>query len=140
MPCIANTDDLRFRDQFESGEISTADFSHRNHLRLAFVYLTESDTEEAGDRMRAALLKFLDDNNVPAGKFHKTLTISWIMAVKHFMQKAESAASFEEFIAADDRLLDPNIMLTHYSRDTLFSETARTIFVAPDVQAIPQYA
>ena len=90
--------------------------------------------------MRAALLKFLDDNNVPAGKFHETLTISWIMAVKHFMQKAESAASFEEFIAADDRLLDPNIMLTHYSRDTLFSETARTIFVAPDVQAIPQYA
>ena len=129
--------DVDFKDNFEAGKVPPSEFHHRDHLRLVFVYLCESNVETANDKMRAALKKFLKDNDVPPAKYHETLTYSWVQAVRHFMEKAESAASFEELLAVDDRLLDTGIMLSHYKRETLFSEKARTEFVPPDVEVIP---
>lgn len=131
--------DVEFKDNFEAGNVPPSGFHHRDHLRLVFVYLCESDVETANLRMRVALKKFLKDNDVPPEKYHETLTCSWVQAVRHFMEKAESAASFEEFLAADDRLLNTDIMLSHYKRETLFSDKARREFVSPDVQVIPQH-
>ena len=87
--------------------------------------------------MRAALKAFLSINGVPADKYHETLTLSWIQAVRHFMDRAGPTLSFADFIAADDRLLDSKIMLSHYSSDHLFSNDARKSFVAPDLSPIP---
>lgn len=91
-------------------------------------------------RMRQAIRAFLKRNDVPADKYHETLTRAWLMAVAYFMGKAEPAASFDRFIAQDDRLLDTKIMLTHYRKTTLFSDPARAAFIAPDVQPIPKVA
>ena len=138
MSVTPSASDMEFRTSFEAGGIPPSGFSHREHLRLAYVYLCESDTDEALEKMRSALKRFLDANNVPAGKYHETLTLSWLQAVGHFMNLSQGAASFDGFLAADDRLLDTNIMLTHYRRETLFSEKARLDFVAPDLQPIPR--
>lgn len=139
MTMTPSTDDIDFKDRFEAGKVLPADFHHRNHLRLVFVYLCESDTITANDRMRVSLKKFLKDNNVPSGKYHETLTYSWVQAVRHFMQKAGRAGSFEEFLSADERILNTEIMATHYRKETLFSGKARTEFVPPDIQPIPQH-
>lgn len=130
-------DDVRFKDRFEAGVVKPADFHHRDHLRLVYVYLCDSDPQTANERMRVSLKKFLKENDVPASKFHETLTTSWVLAIKHFMAKAEPVASFDAFIATDDRLLDTNIMLNHYARDTLFSDQARGAFMQLDLQPIP---
>jgi len=131
--------DIDFKNRFEAGEVEPCGFRHRDHLRLAYVYLCEGSIETANDRMRLSLAKFLKDNDVPPSKYHETLTVSWTQAVKHFMVMAGSPASFDEFIAADERLLHTNIMLTHYDRETLFSDQARYEFVQPDIEPIPQY-
>lgn len=132
-----STSDLDFKDQFEAGEVGPSDFHHRDHLRLVFVYLCESPAETAIERMRIALKRFLKDNNVPLEKYHETLTSSWVHAVRHFMEWTPAQESFDAFVAADDRLLDTDIMLSHYKRETLFSDKARTEFIAPDLQEIP---
>ncbi|MEX0369911.1 MAG: hypothetical protein AB3N09_04715 [Tateyamaria sp.] len=137
MTMMPSQDDLDFRDVFETGGVAPDDFSHRAHLRLAYVYLCEAGIDTAMPRMRNALHTFLKRNGVPASKYHETLTRSWLMAVQHFMDRASPAASFNGFLSQDDRLLDTGIMLTHYSKDTLFSDAARAAFVAPDLQAIP---
>lgn len=137
MDASASKSDKVFRDRFEAGEVPPQDFHHREHLRLAYVYLCEDAPEQANARMRSALKSFLDANGVPPEKYHETLTYSWILAVRHFMERAGYVGSFDAFLACDDRLLDTEIMLTHYKRDTLFSDEARTVFVAPDVQDIP---
>ena len=137
MTMIPAPDDLAFRDRFDAGLVAPAQFDHRAHLRLAFVYLCEGPVDAAMTRMRAALQAFLARNGVPADKYHETLTASWLKAVQYFMDKATSAASFNGFLKQDDRLLDTRIMLTHYRKDTLFSDAARAAFVAPDLQAIP---
>ncbi|MEL6417052.1 MAG: hypothetical protein AAFY39_01415 [Pseudomonadota bacterium] len=132
-------EDVGFKDRFEAGEVGPSEFRHRDHLKLVYVYLCEDSVEAANDRMRLSLTKFLKDNDVPASKYHETLTLSWTQAVKHFMLQAGAPASFDEFIAVDERLLDTNIMLTHYERETLFSDRARSEFVQPDVEPIPQH-
>ncbi|MGB7181177.1 MAG: hypothetical protein WBD51_04520 [Burkholderiaceae bacterium] len=139
MNASAAIDDIRFRDDFESGRVMPADFHHRDHLRLAYVYLCESSLADAHGRMRSAIMKFLSANNVPSHKYHETLTKSWLKAVKHFLVCAGNISSFEQFLSADDRLLNIEIMLTHYSQTRLFSELARAQFVEPDLQAIPEY-
>ena len=132
--------DLEFRDRFEAGGVGASEFRHREHLRLAFVYLSEGDAAQASRRMRLSLKGFLAANGAPASKYHETLTRSWVEAVAYFISKAHPAASFDAFLAQDDRLLDHRIMLTHYARETLFSETARRRFVRPDREPIPAAA
>jgi hypothetical protein len=131
--------DLEFRDAFESGAVAPSSFRHRDHLRLAYVYLCEGEVETAHKRMRNSIRRFLDLNGVDPAKYHETLTLAWIQAVRHFMEMSSQATSFDDFIEHDQRLLDTSIMLTHYSKNALFSDRARKEFLAPDRQAIPLY-
>lgn len=137
MMTMPSQNDLDFRADFEAGRIAPTAFDHRAHLRLAYVYLCEGPVEAALPRMRQALQNFLRRNGVPASKYHETLTRSWLMAVAYFMGRARASQSFQRFLQRDDRLLDTRIMLTHYRKDTLFSDKARMDFVAPDLQSIP---
>ena len=132
--------DREFRAAFEAGAFAPADFSHRAHVRLAYVYLADSDVNLALERMRAALVSFLSHHGIPATKYHETLTRAWILAVDHFMHRSPAAASADDFIARNPLLLDTKIMLTHYSASLLFSDTARARFVEPDLDPIPRYA
>lgn len=130
-------DDREFRDRFESCEVRPADFDHRAHLRLAYVYLVESDTSTAYESMRHALGRFLECNGIEYSKYHDTMTRAWIMAVRHFMESTPGAESADSFIDQNPRMLDPKIMLTHYSAELLFSDEARAAYVEPDLDPIP---
>jgi hypothetical protein len=132
-------DDRRFAEDFAAGRIEPGAFDHRAHIRLAYTLLVERDTETALTLMRAALLGFIRHNNVPVAKYHETLTRAWILAVRHFMAISPAAASADEFIASNPRMLDAKIMLTHYSAEVLFSQEARARFVEPDLERIPRY-
>jgi len=134
-----STSDVEFRMAFEAGAIAPADFSHRAHVRLAYVYLADTDVNLALERMRGALLVFLTRNNIPASKYHETLTRAWILAVNHFMHRTPETTSSDDFIARNEVLLDSKIMLTHYSAGLLFSDGARQEFVEPDLDPIPRH-
>jgi hypothetical protein len=131
--------DRTFRSDFEAGRITPSQFDHRAHVRLAYVYLAEGGVEAAADAMRNALLAFLERNAIDPVKYHETLTRSWILAVRHFMERTPAAESADAFIAANPVLLDSKIMLTHYSASLLFSSEARAQFVEPDLQDIPRH-
>jgi hypothetical protein len=134
-----NSSDREFRVAFETGAFAPADFSHRAHVRLAYVYLADTDLDLALERMRAALIAFLSHHGIPATKYHETLTRAWILAVHHFMHRSPDAASADDFIARNPLLLDSKIMLTHYSAGLLFSDAARAAFVEPDLDPIPRH-
>ena len=131
--------DCDFRITFETCAVAPADFGHEAHVRLAYVYLAELGVESAVERMRQALLAFLEHNNIPRSKFHETLTRSWILAVRHFMNRS-SSVSASDFIAKNPELLDSKIMFTHYSASVLFSAEARERYVEPDLDPIPHQA
>lgn len=130
-------DDSRFRDDFESGAIAPEQFTHREHVRLAYIYLCEGSLETAHARTKEAILSLLERNNIDVTKYHETLTLAWLKAVRFFMSKTASADSAAQFIELNPRLLDSKIMLTHYSPETLFSAEARAMFIDPDIEPIP---
>ncbi len=136
---LSSTEDRAFRDQFESGVFPPAEFDHRAHLRLAYVYMTEHDTETAYRLMRDALHNFLEHNAVDSSKYHDTMTRAWILAVRHFMEATSSQDSADSFIEQNPEMLDAKIMMTHYSAEVLFSDEARARFVEPDLDPIPRH-
>lgn len=131
--------DREFRLAFEAGAIAPADFSHRAHVRLAYVYLAEFGANAACDKLRAALVAFLAHHGIPAAKYHETLTRAWLLAVEHFMHRTPESASADDFIERNPVLLDSGIMLTHYSAELLFSDSARAGFVEPNLDPIPRH-
>jgi len=139
MTSVSSADDLAFRDRFEALELSPEDFDHRGHLRVGYVYLTESDVDSAYQRMRDALNAFLKHLDIAEGKYHDTITRAWILAVRHFMEKTGDTESADELIDRNPAMLDAKIMETHYSAELLFSQIARERFVEPDRDPIPQY-
>lgn len=134
-----DTDDRRFLEQFESGDLPPAEFDHRGHIRLAYIYLVEGDPDTAAERMKQGLLEFLKRNGVDLSKYHETMTRAWILAVKHFMEKSGPASSAGAFIDQNPVMLDSKIMLSHYSAELLFSDEARGRFVEPNIEDIPRY-
>lgn len=134
-----STADRAFRDDFEAGRCTPESFDHRAHVRLAYVYLAERDTDAAVTCFRDALLAFLERHGIDRSKYHETLTRAWILAVRHFMEQGGGASSADAFMDANPRLLDPKVMLTHYSTGRLFSPEARARFAEPDLDEIPRY-
>ena len=133
--------DCEFRSAFEACSVAPSEFNHEAHVRLAYIYLVEGDTDSAVRKMRESLLAFLQHNGIPPGKFHETLTRAWVLAVRHFMDisgNKSGSVSAPDFIARNPELLDSKIMLTHYSASVLFSADARESFVEPDLDPIPQ--
>ena len=139
MKHLLSGDDQTFRRDFEACKIPPAEFTHRAHVRLAYVYLTQQDTEGAYESMRNALVSFIRHNGVDPAKYHDTITRAWIMAVRHFMALTPSSDSSDHFIDQNQRLLDKEIMMTHYSAEVLFSDEARARFVEPNRHPIPKH-
>lgn len=137
MTHLLTPDDLAFQSRFESGDLPPSAFDHRAHVRLAWIYLSQHDPDAAHRRMRSVLLAFLARNGIGAGKYHETLTRGWILAVRHFMDRTVEARSAEAFLEANPRLLDRDILLSHYSAERLLSDEARAAFVEPDLAPIP---
>lgn len=129
--------DRSFRAAFEGHAVRPSEFDHEAHVRLAYIYLAEHDVESAIQRMREALLDFIDRNGIPRSKFHETITRAWVLAVRHFMDRSPSSSS-ADFLSKNQKLLDSKIMLTHYSASVLFSSDARASFVEPDLDPIPR--
>lgn len=130
--------DEAFRDAFEHFEITAGDFDHEAHVRLAYVYLCREPPERAYESMKVALLAFLGHLGIGTTRYHETITHAWIMAINHFMESSEPCTDFAAFVHNNPRLLDPAIMLKHYTARTLFSDDARERVVDPDIAPIPR--
>lgn len=128
--------DREFLSAFENCVIPAADFRHRDHVRVAYIYLTLHDADTALAKTRSGLQRFLAHVGAPASKYHETITRAWLLAVEHFMQTCGSPGSFEQFAAAAPRLFAQGAMETHYTAELLGSEAARQQFVAPDLEPI----
>ncbi|MEP5569281.1 MAG: hypothetical protein ABJN62_15680 [Halioglobus sp.] len=134
-------EDREFKNLVESCQFPVTSFDHRAHIRLAYVYLTESSTDVSVDLVRDALTALLINAGIdPSKKYHETLTEAWVLAVDHFMQTIDSSSCADDFIEQKPEMLDSRIMMTHYSAELLFSDEARKEFLEPNRSPIPRHA
>ena len=125
------TDDA-FLESFESGRLDS--FTHRDHLRVAFAYARRGGVDHAIARARHGLRHFAAAHGAP-DRYHETLTVAWARVIAH--HAVAHAGGFDDFVAAHPRLLDRDLLLAHYSRERLFSATARKRFVESDLVPLP---
>jgi hypothetical protein len=130
-------DDRLFWRDCASGAVRPGDFDHRAHLRLAYVHFAAFGPETGATAFKESLFAYLARHGIDCSKYHETVTRAWLLAVWHFMRKAGATASSQDFLDKSQVLLDSRVMLTHYSKDLLFSDLARRQFVEPDLDPIP---
>jgi hypothetical protein len=73
----------------ESCTIAKDDFPHHKHLAVAVWYLHDGTVEQAFDRMRSSLLRFLDHHGIDRGKYKEELTRAWINLVQEELEKLD---------------------------------------------------
>jgi hypothetical protein len=119
---------------FESCETDKPNFKHRDHLTVAVWYLQSLDLEQAVDRMRSALLRFLDHHSVDRQKYNETITVFWIQMVANKLNEMRDATLVEKCNGVVESLHNSNLVSDYYSKDLLSSDEARRNFVAPDLR------
>jgi hypothetical protein len=129
------TDD-DFVARFEDTTLPNAAFHHRDHVRLAWIYLRRHSPLEALARFADGLRRFATANGHP-GLYHETITWAFLLLIRERMEREDcgtAGGSWEGFAAAHPDLLTwkPSVLDRYYQPGTLGSELARRIFVMPD--------
>jgi hypothetical protein len=123
--------DQDFLDAFENGRLSTADFHHRDHLRLAWVQVDKLGLEGGAAAVSAGIRGFAAAHGLDR-LYHETLTRFWVRIVAHAAEP-----TFEETLERHPLLLHKELPLRHRSRETLFGDAARASWVEPDLAPLP---
>ena len=95
---------------FEHGTLAPATFGHREHVRVAWVYLTRYGRAGAEQRMLDGLRAFAARAGKPS-KFDAALTRAWLAAIDEARGAVPAAASFDELVAARPALLDRSALV-----------------------------
>lgn len=120
--------DRELVDAFESCTLPSDAFSHREHVRLAWLYLREEPLLAALPRFITSLQRYAASLGA-SGKYHETITYAFMFLVHERMARAANE-TFAAFADANADLFGP-ILERYYSKETLASDLARQTFVMP---------
>jgi hypothetical protein len=124
--------DEEFARAFERGEIAPADFDHRAHVRVAWVYLREGPSfDDATNRMRAAIQDFAAKANA-SQKYHETITVLWMRLLAEAAGRVAMPCELDALLARCPELADKDLPLKYYTRERLFSDDARARWIPPE--------
>jgi hypothetical protein len=135
-------DDVLLR-RFEARELTEAEWHHREHVRLAYLYLLQHGLAEATDRMRSGLKALNAAQNVPENLdrgYHETITCGWMRLMHCALCEFGPAESSDAFLDRQTHLLARRALLFFYSRDRIMSWDAKKTFLEPDLAPLPKSA
>jgi hypothetical protein len=128
--------DEAFLAAFEAATIPGSEFRHRQHVRVAWLYVREYGTEEALRLMAVGIRRFAVANGATA-LYHETITRAWVLLVAAAVRRHPAIDGFDAFVEANPGLLDKETPYAFYRRETLASDAARSAWVEPDRLPLP---
>ncbi len=132
--------DQAFLASFESCTLPFNEWHHRAHLKVAYLYLRELPFDKALARVRTHIQRYNAATNTPETLergYHETITVAWMRLVQFTLDAYGPAPSAEEFLEAQEHLLNRKALRFFYSRDHLVSWRAKAEFVEPDLAPFP---
>jgi hypothetical protein len=111
-------------------------FHHREHIRVAWLYLKSRDASRAAEHMSEGIRRFANHHGATQ-KYHHTLTLAWMRLVAAALVETPDGYAFEQFTTAHPHLMDANLLAQYYSKELLATAAAREAWVEPDVRPLP---
>jgi hypothetical protein len=98
--------DAQLIEGFESRTLPPEHFGHREHVRLAWLYLRRGGRDDTERKLLDGLRSFAARAGKP-DKFDAALTVAWIAVLDDAVASVGSGATFDALVAARPDLLDP---------------------------------
>ena len=123
--------DERLEQLFSSSQLQPKHFTHEAHLRLAWIHITKYGRRKAVDELTKQIRTYATSLDA-AHKYHHTITVAAINVVNHFICRS-SSDDFVALVAEFPRIKSHfrELLLTHYSSDLIFSDSAKSQYVEP---------
>ena len=128
--------DDEFLHAFFSAELTSSDFHHRDHLRLAWLTVRRYGLEKAEAKVAKGIQRFAAVHD-HAARYHDTMTRFWVRLVAHAVANRPEIEDFDAFLAAHRMLLDPTLPFRHWRREAMFTPEARAQWQEPDLVPLP---
>jgi hypothetical protein len=122
-----------FVNAFENASLDA--LPHRDHVRLACLYLERFAEREALERLVDGLRRFAAAKGT-ADKFHYTMTRAWLELIVASRRSHPQAADADALIDACPSLATSRALARYYSEGVLSSAAARADWVPPDLMRI----
>jgi len=127
--------DEEFLAAFEARTVE--EFHHRDHIKIAYLYLRRLPLDEAMTKVRTGLqalaLKWgAPVDNLEKG-YHETMTQAWVRLVYLGLNGAGATESADAFCDSRPQLLQKTHLHSFYSRERLTTWEAKRGFVEPDL-------
>lgn len=135
-------DDRELWDAFSSSSVPAEAWTHREHLRIAWMFTGRHSIDEAHVLMRVGIIRlnaFHGLVETPARGYHETLTRVWLVLIAALRSTSDAETS-AAFVDAHGAQLGRDAVLSHYSRERITSVRARAVFVEPDLAPRPLLA
>ena len=120
-------------EQFENLTLQPERFPHKEHVRLAWIYLSRYPALTALSRFCEGLKRFAASVGKP-DRYHETITWAYLLLIHERMAKGAASESWEAFAEINADLLhwEANILKQYYREETLQSDLAKRVFLFPD--------
>lgn len=136
--------DREFVNRFEQGAFSREEWTHRAHVKLAYLYLCEHSFDVALQKIRTgiqALNAAHQTPETPTRGYHETTTrafLQLIAATRSADEDTLSTASADSFCDRHPQLMTRHALRLFYSPGRLLDPRAKTEFLEPDLAPLPR--
>ena len=133
MSALAELSEQELASAFEAGRVPDGEFTHGDHVRVAWELLRRYPLGLALDQVTQGIRTLARQRGLP-GLYHATITTFYVLAVADRMARSAGGDDFESFAEAHPELLGPSraFLGGYYSPETLAAERARREFVLPE--------
>jgi hypothetical protein len=133
-------EDEKFLAAFEAGTWPFEKWHHREHIRVAYLYLCRHPYDVALEKMRSGIKALNVAHKVPERPdrgYHETMTHGWMRLTHHTLCKFGKCESSEVFVDQHAHVFPKDALLSYYTKENIMSQQARREFVEPDLKPLP---
>lgn len=132
-----NDAEREFLTALEDCSLDPARFDHRAHLYAAWLCLREKGEQLGGQRFCIALRRYAEHLGA-TGKYHETVSRALLALLAEAMRR-QPDADFDALAKTLPELFADaqGLLGRHYSPERLSEDAARSDFVAPDREPLP---
>jgi hypothetical protein len=135
--------DHEFLQKFEDCSLPFAEWTHRAHIKVAYLYLRDNDYNIALEKMRHGVKAYNAAHDVPESDttgYNETTTCAMMQIIAATMAAYNAVMptpGADAFCDTHPQLLTKHILRLFYSPECRMKPNAKTQFVRPDLAPLP---